>query len=202
MFVLSRGAPEDLRRPWGGVLAFVRKHIPATLNKELSSTDIMVLNVGPLILYNAYILPENSTSWTEFADKHPYDMLWQSLAAASVLNKPILILTDMNARTASRQMYGSLARSSQDTSNVSSRGSSFLKMGNDLELIILNGVQSMGPTSSQCTSFQPRGSSVIDYAIVNAQMLELVKGFAIGKHEPTWSDHAPTCSKTCLEPAS
>ncbi|KAE9384183.1 hypothetical protein BT96DRAFT_1008337 [Gymnopus androsaceus JB14] len=61
--MFGKPAPED--RPWGGVVAFVRKGISAKLS-PLSGTDLMVLEVEDMTIANAYVLPESSTSWREF----------------------------------------------------------------------------------------------------------------------------------------
>ncbi|KAF5387244.1 hypothetical protein D9757_006858 [Collybiopsis confluens] len=205
MFSIARPGPEDLRRPWGGVLALVRLDIPASMQDNLSSTDIMVLKVGPFLLYNAYLLPANSTSWKEFTRSHPFDMLCQSLAAAVLLNCPIIIFSDANGRTNSQQPFGSLARQSPDMASACPRGKDILKLCSDHNLTILNGVAAFGSSSDKYTSYQPRGCSVIDYAIVDQGMLPNVCAFAVGTHEPEWSDHAPIAVKLAipgLEPSA
>jgi exonuclease III len=57
-------------RPWGGVLAMVRKDLDAEWDQILSGPDLLVLKIGLLSLFNTYVLPHGSP-WTQWAQIAP-----------------------------------------------------------------------------------------------------------------------------------
>ncbi|KAF9072626.1 hypothetical protein BDP27DRAFT_1360938 [Rhodocollybia butyracea] len=103
VFVKSRPAPQDLRRPWGGVIVFVRKDLNASLRRDLTDTDIISLEIRGCLFVFPYIVPESSTSWRQYLQKHPYDRFLEILTAAAQSGRPVLVLTDANAHTSSLQ---------------------------------------------------------------------------------------------------
>ncbi|KAF9066000.1 hypothetical protein BDP27DRAFT_1228217, partial [Rhodocollybia butyracea] len=102
-------------------------------------------------------------------------------------------MTDANARIGSEQMMPEAP--SRASGNITTRGRALLSLGRDLDLMVLNGMHRFGQKAARCTSFQPRGSSVIDLAIVNQAMYSNIMSFSVGDHESEWSDHAPIVIK-------
>lgn len=97
IFAIGRKAPRSFARPWGGVIAIVASNLDVKLDRELSSPDIMALDCGSLIIFNCYVLPDNSP-WDSWTDIHPMQKLTESLAAASIAGKEIVVLGDLNGR--------------------------------------------------------------------------------------------------------
>ncbi|THU97582.1 hypothetical protein K435DRAFT_796379 [Dendrothele bispora CBS 962.96] len=172
MFVKSRPGPKDLRRPWGGVITFARTELNASVRNDLSSTDILSLEIQQCILVNAYILPVNSTSWMEFTDVHPFEHLLRILIATYSMSLPVLIMGDLNARTGITQTNTAETRSSSDTTTCG-RGSRLLRELQSTGYSIVNGCMKLGPTADRATSFHGssttpttscvQGLKVIDY---------------------------------------
>ncbi|KAJ7892283.1 hypothetical protein B0H14DRAFT_2271038, partial [Mycena olivaceomarginata] len=78
---------------------------------------------------------------------------------------------DTNSRTGERIPTGALlARSSADTV-VNTRGRWLLRLCSDTAMTILNGTTKESSSRGAFTSFQPLGSSVIDYCFVSAGLV-------------------------------
>ncbi len=173
----------------GGVLTLVRNHIPAHVREDLSNVDLLSLQVENNLIINAYVPPETSP-WEHWADVEPIQRLEEVLAVASASALPIILMGDLNARTASLQsMPDAPLRTSQDP-QVYRRGRELLQVLAMSDLLVLNGT---GPphTNSGCfTSFQSQGSSVIDYGIISLSLLRSARPqFAVLPHD-SLSDHA------------
>jgi hypothetical protein len=70
---------------------------------ELSSPDILVLDMGTVWLIGAYIPPESSR-WERWTDVEPFLKLWETIALCTQsADKHVALLTDINARTGSLQ---------------------------------------------------------------------------------------------------
>jgi hypothetical protein len=70
-------------------------------------------------------------------------------------------------------------------------GYNLLELFADNDLYFLNGTYLESPNTGSYTSFQPIGSSVIDYAICSPLFLDLVKSLTVNDITGLdWSDHA------------
>ncbi|KAJ7206244.1 hypothetical protein GGX14DRAFT_306146, partial [Mycena pura] len=86
-------------------------------------------------------------------------------------DKPLLAAGDTNSRIGNRVPRGSaLARNSSDKV-VNTRGRWLLRVCADLGLTILNGTEKEACRPGAFTSFQPVGSTVIDFVIVSSGLL-------------------------------
>lgn len=188
-FAKSRPAKRNFGRAWGGVAVIVSSSLSPIFREDLSGPDFMVIQTSSLVLYNVYLLPEQSP-WQKWSDIHPSQLLADSLAKSSVLDQAIIVMGDFNGRTASRSGRFSAERSSTDLT-LNSRGHWILKSCMDFSLHILNGSSAVPGSHDGFTSFQPGGCSVIDYALANDLAIERIQHLTVGCHEPFWSDHAP-----------
>ncbi|KAJ7658092.1 hypothetical protein B0H17DRAFT_837196, partial [Mycena rosella] len=85
--------------------------------------------------------------------------------------KPVLGGADVNAHVGDRIARGSaLARSSLDKV-VNTRGRWFLRLCTDISMTILNGTIKEKSSPGAFTSFQPLGSTVIDFVFASPGML-------------------------------
>ncbi|RDB15285.1 hypothetical protein Hypma_004697 [Hypsizygus marmoreus] len=66
----------------GGVLALVADNLAVTPRADLSSPDILVLELDCLVLINAYIFPEYH-KWDSFTDSDPFLKLNNTLVLAA-----------------------------------------------------------------------------------------------------------------------
>ncbi|KAJ7490162.1 hypothetical protein B0H11DRAFT_1692069, partial [Mycena galericulata] len=82
-------------------------------------------------------------------------------------------------------------RSSADSA-CNTRGSWLLETCQDARMSIINGSQYDINTHAHYTSFQPMGSSVIDFAMVSNSALPEMENmrFAVNDFGHEWSDHA------------
>lgn len=138
----------------------------------------MVLQIGNLIIFNTYILPE-STTWHDKIEDNPNDSLAAAIATAYSTNSPILMLGNFNVRTTSLQPYVlNPARKSRD-SKSSPRGNWLLRTFFQYDMILLNGISKFGPQSGKYTSFQGVRRSVIDYGAASKSLLNVISAFTI-----------------------
>ncbi|KAJ7197060.1 hypothetical protein C8J57DRAFT_1000181, partial [Mycena rebaudengoi] len=87
------------------------------------------------------------------------------------LDKPLMAAGDINAHIAELMSRGStLIRSSLDKV-LNTRGRWLLRLCSDNSLIILNGTSKEQDLPGQFTSFQPLGSTVIDFVLVSPGLL-------------------------------
>ncbi|KAJ7050601.1 hypothetical protein C8F01DRAFT_924217, partial [Mycena amicta] len=111
-------------------------------------------------------------------DIEPIQQLWEAAAACSTTqDKPLLLLGDLNGRVASSQvaLFSALFPRTSEDETDNARGKDILDECDSLGLCILNGTQLETVSPGRCTSFQPKGSSVIDYAIVSEGLLPSIK---------------------------
>ncbi|KAF7357586.1 Reverse transcriptase domain-containing protein [Mycena sanguinolenta] len=106
-------------------------------------------------------------------------------------DKPLMFHGDTNSRTGHRAPNGAvLDRLSSDTV-VNSRGRWLLRLCSDTSMTILNGTVKESDGRGAFTSFQPLGSSVIDYCFVSAGLVpRIADGTLRIVKSPVWSDHA------------
>ena len=184
---LPRKYKKLFTKQFGGVIAFFKRHLKVCFNKDLSSSDIMVLAIDKLMLVNAYILPEYQT-WDPFADVDPFQALQETLTALQGHTSAVFLLGDLNARTGSRGIHGHPSKSKDEF--LSSKGRALLDSCTLLDLVLLNGIQQFQSKTQKFTLFQPHGQAVVDYVIANKIGLELTSDFEILNPMLEWSDHA------------
>ena len=184
---LPRKYKKTFMKQFGGVIALFNRRLDVSYNKDLSSSDIMVLALNNLILVNAYILPEYQT-WDAFTDVDPFQRLQETLTALQELSQPVLIMGDLNARTGYRSTPQHTRKSKDD--HLSTRGRALIDSCMHLDLILLNGIQQFESKTQSFTSFQPRGQAVVDYVIANKTGLDLTLDFEVLVPTLEWSDHA------------
>ncbi len=177
---------------WGGVAAIYRSDLSIKNVNKLEGPDLQILDCGPFIVFNAYVLPENSP-WGAWTTIHPLQLLSESLTTASLQDKPCVALMDGNSRIASQSALPSHpGRTSNDT-HTNARGKALLNLAGDCKMIILNGIASL-PGSGAWTLFQGKTAtervSVIDYAWCSQLSLSAVKSLTISGWAPDMSDHA------------
>jgi exonuclease III len=200
---ITRNYFHTFHRQFGGILAVIRDDIVYKHRRDLSSPDIIVIELNSLFIVNAYILPELS-KWDTFTLVNPFDKLTETLHVLSVVDKPTLVLGDLNARTALLSP-GLSSRISEDGSRpASSRGRMLVTLCNDTNTLIMNGLSEFGPKNSEFTSFQPRGNAVVDYGLLcglhqpldSGPPLSPVRRFDVLTLDPTFSDHCPIAAFT------
>lgn len=101
-FSLPRKSRLNNSRRGGGIALLIRNTFKFT-KSALSSPDILVLDMGTFWLIGAYIPPESSR-WEGWTDVEPLQKLRETMALCSQSDdKPMALLTDLNARTGSQQ---------------------------------------------------------------------------------------------------
>jgi exonuclease III len=177
----------------------VRNDLDAEWDQILSGPDLLVLKVGSLSLFNAYVLPHGSP-WTQRAQIAPIDKLQQSIAVARLRGDAVCVIGDLNGRTGCRHvhLHTHPPRFSMDD-KVNTQGRAILRLVADHNLRILNGDSRFGDCSWPWTFSQRQTSkngnvrwcrSVIDYALCDPAACAMVINFEVLPMGP-WSDHAP-----------
>ncbi|KAJ6481962.1 hypothetical protein C8R45DRAFT_1151220 [Mycena sanguinolenta] len=188
---MSRPDLLGLRAAGGGVAAVIRTGIPYLLLSHLCAPDLIVLDLHHLSLVGAYILPEGS-NWRDWTDVDPKIKVSEAITVLAALpDKPMMFHGDTNSRMGHRIPSGALlVRASSDTV-VNSRGRWLLRLCSDTSLTILNGTVKESSVRGAFTSFQPLGSSVIDYCFVSEGLIpRMADGSLRIVKSPIWSDHA------------
>ncbi len=182
----------EMEKQGGGLAVLFRTGMPITWCRELSSSECMVLDLPTLTIVLVY-LPPYASPWLRTLVVDPLHFLSGVLGIRTLLLKPLLLLGDCNARTASLSSLPSIfARWSVDP-NTDTRGRWLVEECRANELAILNGSSydssPQSDTDSGWTSFQPNGRAVVDYAAISMSALHLVQDFAVSNWS-AWSDHA------------
>ncbi|KAJ7603165.1 hypothetical protein FB45DRAFT_673452, partial [Roridomyces roridus] len=87
---------------------------------------------------------------------------------------------DVNGRTRSKTASeGDPERESMDQARPDTRGNWFITTMSDCDLVIVNGVRSLGTQTGKCTSFQGSARTVIDYVAVSKTMWANIRDFSI-----------------------
>lgn len=193
VFAVAHEPSPQFSKQQGGVAAIFRRSLPVELDQELSGPDLLVLNIGIVSLFCAYILPTRSP-WTAWAAVHPWQKLQESLAISHERGDMILVIGDLNGRTGARRVLDSHpSRFTLDTT-VNQRGLDILSMGRDFDLRIINGDSTFSGCSWGWTYYQKRDGkickSVIEYAMCSVLASSMVKSFDVCPFGP-WSDHVP-----------
>ncbi|KAJ7026212.1 hypothetical protein C8F04DRAFT_1268385 [Mycena alexandri] len=138
--------------------------VPSKAREDLSGPDFMALQIGNIILYNTYLLPE-SANWAGTLESDPCLALASSLAVARAGNFEILLKGDLNARTGSNTPSANdpIRRSKDNT--ISTRGGYLFRLCNDCDLVFISRAECFGPNGGDYTSFQGSRQTVIDYPI-------------------------------------
>ncbi|KAJ7723748.1 hypothetical protein DFH07DRAFT_687877, partial [Mycena maculata] len=90
---------------------------------------------------------------------------------SSIPDKPVMTKGDLNARTGHRTPAGALLGRFSSDDVVNTRGRWLLRLCSDTTMTILNGTTKEPAGRGAFTSFQPLGSSVIDYCFVSAGLI-------------------------------
>lgn len=95
----TRRPKVSFQKSWGGTAILIRSGIPFKHREDLSAPDFMVILINKHLIYNAYLLPEN-TPWAGALDKEPCEALGGSPALAYNAGFDDSLPGDLNARTA------------------------------------------------------------------------------------------------------
>ncbi|KZV87558.1 hypothetical protein EXIGLDRAFT_697470 [Exidia glandulosa HHB12029] len=171
IYSCPRPFPPNLGQQWGGVLALVHRTVEHTFRADLSSPDILVLDVAGFCIINAYLPPRASPAMTA-SDPNPVDRFIATLAACCARRTvPVMVVLDANARTGNLQAAAWAPRrlSVDARTEPDPRGRELVRVFSMHDLGILNGMISHFPLSGSWTSKQFSGTSVIDYAVCLAE---------------------------------
>nr|GAT47627.1 predicted protein [Mycena chlorophos] len=192
--VVARARPDipGSNAIWGGVTVLIRRGIEYRVVEHLTAPDIIVLDLGNMFFVGSYVLPAGS-NWQAWTDIDPKIRLAEALTyCSSAPSKPLLAMGDINARIANLTPSTSpYKRLSSDDKEADTRGRWLLALCKGLNLVILNGTIKEAAVPGAFTSFQPRGATVIDFAICSPSLLErLETGALVIARQAKWSDHA------------
>jgi hypothetical protein len=190
----------------GGGIALIIQNTFTFKKSELSSPDILVLDMGTIWLIGAYIPPESSpesSRWEGWTDVEPFLKLWETIALCTQSDdKHVALLADINARTGSLQSGLEWAKhwerlSADLDAKINSRGRAVIRECTEHGLCVLNGTSLETSSPGRMTSWQSAGESVIDYAMVSESLLPLVRKFEVASPAPLedddWADHMRIC---------
>ncbi|KAJ3803541.1 hypothetical protein F5876DRAFT_85078 [Lentinula aff. lateritia] len=94
-----RRLDNDLENPWGGIATLVRDCLHCRLCQDLSSPDLLVVDVNGTLIRNVYIPPESSrTNWRDWSDVDPWTAFVENTLILMQLNTPSITAGDVNAR--------------------------------------------------------------------------------------------------------
>ncbi|KAJ7749746.1 hypothetical protein B0H16DRAFT_1725013 [Mycena metata] len=162
---------------WGRRMPDAR--VPSKSREDLSGPDFIAQQLGDIIRYNTYILPE-STNWAGDLERDPCLALAASLALARAGNFQILLKGDLNARTSSNTPSANdPPRTSKDDKPRSPRSRFLFRLCNDYDLVFISGADCFGPASGEYTSFQGSRTTVIDYAICSRSLFSKIRSFKV-----------------------
>lgn len=187
MFSQSR-RPKGLQRTWGGITTIVRRKLKPQCRHNLCTPDVLVLQIGNLLVFNVYILPE-TTSWEGVIESDPWLSLANVLCRVAASAADVILVGDFNARTASHSASFLDPKRFSADATFFTRGTALLKLLDECACTILNGIPELEPTSASFTSFQPRGNAVVDYAICSRRLLWSIRGLFLDRSTPV--DHIP-----------
>ncbi|KAF5371475.1 hypothetical protein D9615_009607 [Tricholomella constricta] len=189
-----RPAYPHLRPQRGGVAVLLRSSLPAHVKESLCAPDVIAIELPDCLVLGMYI-PPSASNWPAWASADPEDRCLALIDLAHcATSKPVIILGDLNARTASRQVTlpdCPVRQSLDELTNT--RGMRLLRLLRAHSLVILNGTTYEYPRPGALTSFQPIGSSVVDYALVSHTLLPCLPSAALRISDTEWSDHAHLC---------
>ena len=199
MFSCSRPSRPNGLLPGGGVTALVSTKLSCTFREDLSCPDLIILDLPDFFLVNSYLPPANSRA-KNWDQKEAMESLLQTVNLlnhpeheTTAARKPIVLMGDLNGRIANHQLPGTTSlnfpRHLSDTM-MNTRGRWIINsISNPHSLAIVNGTCFEDAQPGKRTSFQKKGSSIIDYAMLSECLLEAVVSLSITRPMPTW-DHA------------
>ena len=194
------------RRGTGGIACMIKHEIKthAHIIKEDVHKRFMWVHITPpngtsLYVTGCYI-PHYDSPFYANLDKHqPYAELEEDIAHFKCKGE-VIVLGDMNARTASKQLDAddfmthtlewdnhANVRTSMDIKEPDSHGKALIHMCNNTGMAIANGTRHW-PETSAYTCRRYNGESVIDYLLTSEDAIHLMKGFTLGAWNPE-SDH-------------
>lgn len=169
----------------GGVCVIYRSWLQVELVEEWSSPECLVLKLGPMYILCIYLPPENSEFARPVSGRpDPESWFYHISKLVTERGDALLVLGDLNARTASLNSFPGWPRVSQDEKPVSPRGRRLIRHLRQIDAFILNGcilprIGAQTHHGGDKTSWQPNGESVVDYAIVNAMVVDSITALAI-----------------------
>ena len=163
-----------------------RSALKPVFREDLSGPDSMVIQLGNLLVYNVYLLPETSP-WVGRLEKDPCEALAASLALAYTANYHVALFGDLDARTVSRTAHpDDSPRTSMGKGNLTARGRWLCEIFEAYDLVFVGGAQQFGLDSGKFTSFQGKTAvhkTVIDYAVCSRDILPKFKSFGVADRE-------------------
>ena len=185
---IAQSRPDDIvfAHQWGGVAVLYRDDIPLSVVQGVSAPDLLVLDLDFCFLIASY-LPPRTSNWLAWTAIDPEQRLQEALAyCAASRDKMMLLLGDLNARTASNNsLYSRSPRFSAD--NISdSRGNRLLLWCTMYRLSILNGTSAERDSPGALTC---RGASVVDYVAASVDHPWWIEDRALVVEHSSWSDH-------------
>ena len=222
-FSVCRGKHLLAKKESGGMVLLLKNHIMTYANIIKSkSTDIIWVKLSkkfidaPKDLYIGfvYISPRNS-SYATNNDYQTWEILYQEINRYQSSGN-IMLMGDFNARTGLNADFiendstnpNDLPnlpdfyqpdkpiqnRLSQDGSRICEYGKNLIDLCISAGLRILNG-RTLGDSIGKYTCHKYNGSSVIDYAIVENELIDKILYFQVLEHLSELSDHCPIATK-------
>ncbi|KAK0432727.1 hypothetical protein EV421DRAFT_1742112 [Armillaria borealis] len=148
--ILSCARPPSLTfdDPWGSVAIVISHHIQYQVREEFSGPNFLVIQVGKCLLYCTYLLPESSDWSMSTLTDDPCDCLAASLARARQVGFNVIILGDLNAHTGNRHVSPNHPVRISVDKKVSMRGHWLLQLLKDTDIVLLNGIVPLSPSSA------------------------------------------------------
>lgn len=197
---MAQSRPDDkmFTQQWGGVAVLFCDDIPLSVLHGVSAPDLLVLDLGFCFLIASYLPPKGS-NWAGWTDIDPEQRLQEALAyCAASQDKMLLLLGDLNARTASKNSsFPRSARFSVDNGS-DSQGLRLLTWCSMYRLSILNGTTAERDSPGALTCFQDQGASVVDYVAVSVDHLFWIEDHALVVERCPWSDHCKVTIRISL----
>ncbi|KZS86661.1 hypothetical protein SISNIDRAFT_491763 [Sistotremastrum niveocremeum HHB9708] len=163
IFARSRTLDPESRVGSGGVAIIFHSSLPMICRDDLSGPDFLVCQLGLLLLATFYILPAGS-DWLLRYDPSSWDRLCTLAALAASSSMQFIALGDTNARTGTLSSDPETYQRVSADRTVCARGRALLDLCKTAHWRIANGFL---PDSSDLTSHQHNGASVVDYAILS-----------------------------------
>lgn len=137
----SRPFPEG--RPWGSLCAMVRDNLRYLVVEELSRPDLLVLQLPCCYIVAGYVAPASSKACTR-AVTHPFQYFSEAVTfLVSNTDLPLAGLTDVNGRIGTRSPVNApscCSRLRSIDTKTDARGSDFIDMCHDSDMVVLNGL--------------------------------------------------------------
>ena len=210
----TKGSKSNGRKS-GGICIYYRKNYKNFIELIKTSENFIWCKISKSILQkrkdlyicSVYIPPENST----YFDPDIFETLENEIDYFLRLGHNVLLLGDFNARTSNNNdtintegsdfITGDLSDLSLKTvlrnsfdSAYNSHGNKLISFCKSLDLKILNG-RVRGDSLGRATYHGPKGSSTVDYIIVDQQFFNSISYLVVEQPNPL-SDHCPISAWT------